>query len=64
MNQSKRDGRGGPRIVVNYDHAGTWRCMLCGAAVLHVDDHYEWHQKTDRMLADSFAHVLDSEPDE
>lgn len=47
--EQKRDNRGGPRIVVDYtkDH---WRCLLCGAAVIHVDDHYEWHLRVDEIL--------------
>ena len=48
--EAKRDNRGGPRIVLSYGDIAQWRCLLCGAAVIHVDDHYDWHLITDRIL--------------
>lgn len=49
--EPKRDNRGGPRIVVSYGKDSPWRCLLCGAAVIHVDDHYAWHMHVDEILA-------------
>lgn len=63
MPEAKRDERGGPRIVSDFDvprNVSHWRCLLCGARVAHVDDHYEWHVRTDRILAAAAGLVPDA----
>jgi hypothetical protein len=51
VTEQRRDISGGPRIVVGVRPNELWRCLLCGAAVVHVDDHYSWHLLQDKILA-------------